>query len=246
MAALARISRRRRHVTEGDDGFSLTEMLSTLVIMGVLTAIVSTMFITSLKATQSNAGRLEQQNSGRTAMESLSRIIRGAVLPSSLGTCSTTCSSGAAAFIQGNATSMSFYTDVDNSNNAYGPSQVTLSVSAGGVLTQTTQQADPGSASVGYTWTTCTYLAAGCSKRVVVLAQGVVTTGNLFTYYTFGSTTPITGTLSAPQLANVDAVDIYLQIKLTSSAKAATSTFVQRVSLPNVDTLIEATATPGP
>jgi hypothetical protein len=37
-----------------------------------------------------------------------------------------------------------------------------------------------------------------------------------------------------------------MKIKLTSSAKAASSTFVQRVSLPNVDTVIEATDTASP
>jgi prepilin-type N-terminal cleavage/methylation domain-containing protein len=239
---------RKSRAHRDDDGFSLAELLSTLVIMGVLTTIVSTMFITSLKASQSNAGRLEQQNWGRTAMESMSRVIRTAVLPSSLAACS--CGS-AVAFISGTPNSMSFYADIDNANNTIGPSQVTISVdTVTGDLVQMTQPPDAGSGASagGYTWTACTYQAAGCLKRGKLLAKGVlapVTAPYLFTYYLHGDPTPY-GTVTALQLGNVDAVDILMKIKLTSSAKAASSTFVQRVSLPNVDTVIEATDTASP
>jgi hypothetical protein len=100
----------------------------------------------------------------------------------------------------------------------------------------------------GYTWTACTYQAVGCSKRGKLLAKGVIaplTAPYLFTYYLHGDTTPY-GTVSLADLGNVDAVDILMKIKLTSSAKAASSTFLQRVSLPNVDTVIEATDTASP
>jgi hypothetical protein len=80
---------------------------------------------------------------------------------------------------------------------------------------------------------------------VTLLAKGVMTSPNLFTYYLFGSTTPFVGTLSGTQLANVDAVDIVLKVDLPN-AKVAPTTYVQRVSLPNVDTVIESTATPSP
>jgi prepilin-type N-terminal cleavage/methylation domain-containing protein len=239
---------RRSRARRDDDGFSLAEMLSTLVIMGVLTTIVSTMFITSMKATQSNAGRLDQQNSGRTAMEAMTRVIRTAVLPNSLAACSC---GYAVAFLAGTPTSMSFYADVDNSGNTVGPSQVTLSVNtATGDLVQITQPPDAGSglSAGGYTWTPCTYRAVGCSKRGKLLAKGVAapaTAPYLFTYYLHGDLTPY-GTVNATDLGNVDAVDILMKIKLTSSAKAASSTFVQRVSLPNVDTVIEATDTASP
>ena len=80
-----------------------------------------------------------------------------------------------------------------------------------------------------------------------MLATGVVTSGaNLFTYYSFGSQTPITGVLTAQQLANVDAVDLVLSTAPTGgSVSKAPVTFVQRVALPNVDTVIEASQSPG-
>ena len=178
-------------------------------------------------------------------MESMSRLLRTAVLPSSLATC-TSCGAQAA-FIQGSAFKVAFYANIDNGGNTVGPSQVVFSVDASGTLTQTVQPPDPGSASVGYTWTPCTIGATGCQLRQTVLATGVQTTGQpLFTYYAFGSQTPMTGTLTAAQLSNVDAVDILLTSTLSASTGATGPvTFVQRISLPNVDTVIEATQSPG-
>jgi hypothetical protein len=166
-------------------------------------------------------------------------------LPSSLASC-TDCGASAA-FIQGSPFKVAFYANIDNDDNAIGPSQVVFSVDASGKLIQTVQPADPGSASAGYTWTPCTLGAPGCRLRQTVLATGVQTGGQaLFTYYAFGSQTPMAGTLTAAQLQYVDAVDIELTSNMVAGiGRAAPVTFVQRVSLPNVDTVIEATQSPG-
>jgi prepilin-type N-terminal cleavage/methylation domain-containing protein len=234
------LSRHRRN----DAGFTLAELLVSMLVLGILLTAVSGLFFANLKSTQTTSVRLKQTNQARTAMESISRILRTAVLPSSLASC-TNCGA-TAAFIQGSASKVSFYANIDNGGNVVGPSQVVFDVDAAGTLTQTVQPPDPGSAAVGYTWTTCTVGAPGCLMRRTVLATGVQTSGQpVFTYYAFGSQTPMSGDLTATQLANVDAVDIQVTTKLPGASGAGPVTFVQRVSLPNVDTVIEATQSPG-
>jgi prepilin-type N-terminal cleavage/methylation domain-containing protein len=238
---MMRIVRRLRRTSgRGEDGFSLVEMLSTMVVMGVLTSIVSTMLITSVKATHDNSIRIDQINSGRIAMESMTRVIRTAVLPASLASCASACGA-TTAFITATPTTMSFYADVDNAANAIGPSQIIINLDAAGNLTESVQRPDPGSATTGYTWNNASL------KRVNLLAKGVQSAAgaNLFTYYLFGSSTPFAGSVTGTNLANVDAVDILLKVDLPN-AKVAPTTYVQRVSLPNVDTVIESTASPSP
>lgn len=237
---LLREARARR-----DAGFTLAELLVTMLVLGILMTAVSALFIADLKSTKTTAVRLKQTNQGRIAMESMSRIMRTAVLPSSLASC-TNCGA-TAAFIQGSPFKVAFYANIDNGDNAVGPSQVVFYVDASGNLIQTVQPADAGSASIGYTWTSCALGAVGCSLRQTVLATGVQTGGQaLFTYYAFGSTTPLAGSLNVAQLQYVDAVDIELTSNMAAGiGRAAPVTFVQRVSLPNVDTVIEATQSPG-
>src|SRR5690348_16728808 len=167
MSRLLRSFRAARART--DAGFTLAELLSVMVIMGVLGTAVSTLFISSIKTTQSTSTRLDQANAGRIAMDTITRVLRTAVMPASLASCSPSCGSQAA-FIQGSAYKVAFYADIDNPDNAVGPSQVTFSVDASGNLIETVQPADAGSAATGYTWTPCTYRAPGCSLRQSLLA----------------------------------------------------------------------------
>jgi prepilin-type N-terminal cleavage/methylation domain-containing protein len=234
---MAIIHRIRQRAGRSDDGLTLVEMLSTLVIMGVLTSIVSAMFITSVRAMHDNNIRLDQINTGRTAMDTITRVVRTSVLPSSLASCAGACSSGNTAFLQATPTSMSFYADIDNTNNTVGPTQVAIWIDAAGNLFESTQRPDPGSAPTGYAWTIASL------KHTILLAKGVQST-NLFTYYQFGSTVKYT-TVTGTALANVDAVDIVLKVDLPNT-KAGATTYVQRVSLPNVDTIIQATASASP
>jgi prepilin-type N-terminal cleavage/methylation domain-containing protein len=231
------LRRVRLRAARNDDGLTLVEMLSTLVIMGVLTSIISAMFITSVRAMHDNNIRLDQINTGRTAMDTMTRVIRTSVLPSSLASCAGACSGTGAAFLTATPTKMSFYADIDNSNNVVGPTQVAIWVDASGNLLESLQRPDPGSAVTGYTWTTPSLM------HTVLLAKGVQTT-NLFTYYLFGSAAPYT-TVTGTPLASVDAVDIVLKVDLPNT-KASATTYVQRVSLPNVDTIIESTASASP
>ncbi len=234
----------QRQSRNRDGGFTLAEVLVAMLTLGILLTAVSALFFANLKSTQTTSVRVKQTNQTRLAMESMSRILRTAVLPSSLASC-TNCGA-TTAFIQGSAFRVAFYANIDNGSNAVGPSQVVFAVDANGTLTQTVQPPDPGSASVGYTWTTCTLGAPGCSLRQTVLATGVRMSGDpLFTYYAFGSQTPMTGTLTATQLSNVDAVDIELSTELQGGRTSAPVTLIQRVALPNVDTVIEATQSPG-
>jgi prepilin-type N-terminal cleavage/methylation domain-containing protein len=237
-----------RRAKDRESGFSLAEVLVVMLVMGILGTAVSALFITSIRATTATSKRLDQSNAGRTAMDTITRALRTAVLPSSLANCPVTqptCGS-TDAFIQGGPFLVQFYADIDNPNNTIGPSQVTFSVDANGNLLETLQPPDPGSATTGYTWTACVYKAPGCSLRENLLATNVVTTGkSLFTYYVYGSTTPVTGNLSGSQLRNVDSVDVILNVTSKNSKTIAPTTYVNRVALPNVDTVVQASISAG-
>ena len=231
------LPRSLRRKSSSEAGFSLAELLSTVVILGVLTSVVAAMFITSVQAMHDNTVRLDQVNTGRTAMETMTRVLRTSVLPSSLVSCGATCTADTA-FLTASQRTVSFYADIDNPGNSVGPSRVTIAVDSSGNLTESIQPPDPGSAATGYTWNTASLM------RSKLLAQGVSTTANLFTYYLYGSTTPYT-TVTGTPLQDVDAIDILLKVGLPGTQATPTTT-VERVSLPNVDTIIESSATPSP
>ena len=85
----------RRRLALGDSGFTLSELLVTMLALGILMTAVSALFLANLKSTETTSARLKETNQGRVAMESMSRLLRTAVLPSSLATC-TSCGAQAA------------------------------------------------------------------------------------------------------------------------------------------------------
>ena len=167
---------RTRH---SDGGYTLVELVVVIFVLGIVLAGVQTTLIMTQKTVSQNAQRLDQNAQAKTAMDSMSRILRTAVLPSQLNATGTTGT--AAAFIQGTATSVQFYADLNNDANTIGPSRVTYVISSG-VLTETIQA--PNAHAVGdYNYQYCTP-GPGCNTVVSrVLARNVQTANPLFTYY---------------------------------------------------------------
>jgi hypothetical protein len=174
----------------------------------------------------------------------MTRALRTAVVPVQLS--DGACGSCTNAFISGGPFSVSFYADIDNPGNTVGPSQVVFAVDAAGHLTETIQPPDPSSVASGnFSWTgtnvpTCTPGAAGCLKRRMGLADGVQQNPAkpLFSYYPYGSNTPLTGTLDADQLKNVDAIDVVLSVKLPTKNVVVPTQYVERIALSNVDVYV--------
>lgn len=234
-----------------EDGLTLIEMIVSMVIMSVVLAAVSTIFMATTKAVNANRHRMLQANDGRVAIESVSRALRQAVLPSQdvgNGTCVSVGGGGIclSAFIQGTPTSLQFYSNIDNpvlhatsGTNNSGPRKVSYSVDSSNRLIQLIQQPDTHRwDDYNWTYSSCATVPANC--RTIVLATDIAQVGSraLFTYYQ--DSTKLTGSsFDADALKKVNGIDIELSVQQNGgSSGSAPTTYIQRVALQNVDTYI--------
>jgi prepilin-type N-terminal cleavage/methylation domain-containing protein len=234
-----------RRIRRTDDGVTLTELLVTMVVLGILVSATVLMVSASMRVSSGNKERLDQSNSASIAMQRVSRTLRTAVLQSQLTTTCTLAICTESAFLKGTRTSVQFYADVDNPKNSVGPSRVTYDIT-GGVLTETVQKPDsPTPDAAGYHY--CTP-GPGCAIRTTVLATDVQTTGPVFSFYTAAD--PVnaivltTGQqLTAAQLKAVDSIDVSLVVQRAGGANVAGASMIQRVALPNADSVVRTDGT---
>ena len=218
----------------------MVEMMVVVLILGVVLAAVQTTLVMTQKSVAQSGQRITETLQAKTAIDSITKVLRTAVLPSQLnGTGST---STAAAFIQGTKNSVQFYANINNDANITGPSQVTYSVASDGTLTETIQP--PDAHAVGnYNYTYCTP-SATCVVKSRVLAKGVSTTVTMFTYYTKSGASITDPILTASDLSSVDSIDVVVQVKAAATQAVLSTTLTERVTLPNADSVAQATSTP--
>ena len=235
--------RGRLHRGGGDQsGFTLIEMVVVISILGVVLAMVQTMSVMAFKDVGTNATRLDQAQQAKSGIESMSKVLRTAVLPSQLlGSC-TLCD--LSAFLQGTTNSVSFYANVFNPNNTIGPSKASYTVDPAdpkGKLVEVIQPPDAHLVTdTNYQY--CVASASTCTTdKTRVVAYGVTGLSTLFTYYDKNGGV-LTPPLDATELTQVDSMDIVLTIKRTATTKSTTLT--QRVTLPNADSVVDDTTTP--
>lgn len=226
----------------GDRGLTLVETSVTMLILGFVSTAVMVLITGAQRMTAENDQRLDQINTGRVAIEAMSRNLRAAIMPSQLGlTCpSTDPTCAPAAFVSGTATSVQFYANVDNVDNAIGPSKISYVLSAG-QLVERIQRPDPrppGST----TFTYCTPAPTTCPVRERVVARGVQTSSPVFTYYTASGSPMTATTLTADDLSRVDSIEMSVTVA-NGAAGVKPTTFLQRVSLPNADTVVRTDGT---
>jgi prepilin-type N-terminal cleavage/methylation domain-containing protein len=226
-AAVSRLSRVRR--LPSDRGFTLVEMLAVISILGVVLAVAFGALISSQKTVRGNANRLDQVQQGKTAMESMSKSIRTAVLPSAVGGANT----DVAAFLQADWNKVSFYGNLNNQANAFGPSKVSYVLNSNGTLVETIQPSTGKNAAGAYVY--CTVGAPGCQVKTRTVARNVVYDPSkpLFVYYSQAQPNGMTVPIDANALRAVNSIDIQVSVKAGREVPA--STVVTRVSLPNVN-----------
>ena len=234
-----------RRLRDADDGISLAELTVTMVVMGILVSATVLMVTASMRVSSATKERLDQSNSGTIAMQRVSRTLRTAVLQSQLTTSCTLSICTESAFLKGTPTSVKFYADVDNPKNTIGPSRVTYDVTAG-VLTETLQKPDsPTPDAAGYHYCTS---GSTCVIRTTVLATDVVATSAVFSFYNAADPTnaialAMGAQLSAAQLKSVDSIDVSLIVQRAGGANVAGASLVQRVALPNADSVVRTDGT---
>ncbi len=221
-----------------DEGLTLTELLVTMVIMGVLVSASAALYISALRTSTGTKSRLDEVNDGRIAFSAMSRTLRTAILPSQLF---DAASAESAAFIEASPLSMKFYANVDNPNNSIGPTRLSYTVTAAKELVETKQI--PNQPVINNKYVYCDPAVVGCVVQRKILARGVDPTKTIFTYYddlgfllTGGGSG---GVLSQTQMENIDALDISLVVEQPGSGGDGT-TYVSRIALPNHDAVIRS------
>lgn len=232
----------------GDEGLSLTELLVSMLILGILVAATATVSIGFMRSNAQTISRQDQVDAARTAVESIGRSLRTAVMPNQLAeACTPACNQDA--FIAGQDFSVQFYANIDNPDNSVGPSQVTYTVSATGTLVQRVQVPDPHAGSdTNYVYCDATLATAtvDCKSRVTTrtLARGVqVVTGKpVFAYYDGGGVQlvpPAAGSLPLADLARVLSVDVVVSVQAPNATRAKPTTYIAHITLPNAQSVPE-------
>jgi prepilin-type N-terminal cleavage/methylation domain-containing protein len=238
--------RHRLRAARGEHGFTLIEMLTVVFLLGIIIAVSMGELAGAQGTTRNNAYRVDQTQQAKAAIETMSKELRTAVLPSQiLGSCSG-CSQ--AAFLSANWNSVQFYANVDNPSNTVGPSQVsyTLQGSASPYALVEVIRPPDAHAATDYNYQyTCTNGVGSCHVYTRTIASSVVAsaTNPLFAYYDYSGnllTVPITG---AANLANVDSVSLSLTVQ--ANPRQQGSTVLTHVTLPNADALVQSTASPS-
>jgi prepilin-type N-terminal cleavage/methylation domain-containing protein len=227
---------RRRARRSLDDGFTLTELVVVMFILGVVLAVVQTTMVMTSRTVSDNNLRVSQTEQARAAMDAMSRSLRTAVLPAQLGGTCSACN--VAAFVQATSTSVQFYADVDNDQNLVGPSRVTYVVTASGDLTETVQPPDA-HAPDNRSYTYCAP-GPGCPVVSRVLARNVQATSPVFAYYDRTGAALAVVPLTAAELAAVDSVDLVLTVRGARTQHVNPVTVTERVTLPNADAVAPA------
>jgi prepilin-type N-terminal cleavage/methylation domain-containing protein len=225
---------RMRAWRRSDAGLTLTEMLVSMMIMGILIAAVATLYLGSLRSSTGTRARLEEVNDGRIAVSAMTRSLRTAILPSQLYDAAAV---DQAAFIEASPFEMRFYANIDNPDNTIGPTRVTYTVNANGDLMETKQR--PNQPIVDNRFIYCDPASPTCAVDQRVLARGVDPAASIFTYYdALGLPFPA-AELTQEQMENIDAVDIVLTVEQAGSGGNG-STYVSRIALPNHDAVIRS------
>ena len=236
---------RFRSVRGDDAGVTLVELTVTMLVLASLVSMLVLMVTAGQRVSLGVKERMDQSNSSSLAMERMSRNLRTAVLQSQLTTVCTLSVCTDSAFLQGGPTSVQFYADVDNPNNSIGPSRVTYTVTNGNLI-ETLQKPDsPNPDASGYHY--CTG-GNGCVIRTQTLATNVQTTDPVFSYYSSAApnVAMVMGTgnvLTAAQLKLVDSIDVNIQVLVPGGANVGGATMIQRVALPNADSVVRTDGT---
>lgn len=244
---VTRLVRRARAVPGDDRGVTLVELMVTMVVTALVAALTAALVIGVQQTNRENVTRQDQVDEARVAVRSMSKTLRAAVTPSQLATnCLEGAGCASGAFTQASGTGVQFYSNLDNPGNRVGPSRVTYSLTTtgprSGELVETIQVPDsaaPGS--LGYTY--CTG-GAGCAAKIStrVLARGVQSSAPVLRYFdTAGSAIPLgAGTsLTAEQLRSVLSVELTVSVQAPGSSAAEPTTYIQRILLPNAQSLIK-------
>lgn len=201
---------------EGDRGVSLVELAVAMAVGSVLLLALGTVLAGTLRGSVAATERVTSSAELRTALDTMARRLRLAVLPVGQP----------AAFTSATSTSVSFYANLvppgstgcpavapETGTVACPPSRVEYAV-AGECLWET-RTTPTGTAATGWSWDT----TSGAVQSTTCLArQQVDTSAPLFTYYATSDISAVPLTLPVADLAAVQSVAIDLGLRARASS----------------------------
>ena len=236
---------RRRRPGPLDEGTTLVELLVVIGLLGILTSILSATAILGVRSVDGVQTGLDNATSSEVAMETITKLLRTAVLPGQLGSTCSGCSDNAV--ISASDKKVAFYANLDNTSQ--GPRRVTIEVvrdseanNGTGVLV-VTQQAPTVAADGSYSY--CNPVSSGCPVSVRKVARGLVwPSPQVFTYVTFAGSSVAGSAVPSATLPQISSVDVYLEARSKTAARYTTAAAFQRVRLPNAEINARETTTP--
>ena len=202
--------------TRDERGSSILELMTTVVLIGIVMAAVMAGTFSVQKAITGTDLRLQNLDQARTLMASLTKDVRTAVR----------LTAGTSPFTVADANHAVFYANLSTTS---APKLVDLSIDAQSRLIEKVWTADAASSSPNYTYT-------GAS---VVRLVGRYVANNAATplfVYLDANGNPLPNTpLNATDLLAVKAVQVQLVVKKTTLAQLNATTLINRVRLANLD-----------
>ncbi len=204
-----------RRAARGETGITLVELLTTIMILGIVLATIYSGLLSGQDTVMGVNERLRNLDEARVLVNVVTKDVRTAVR----------LTSGSSPFITADRNEAVFYANLDTTG---APKKVRIYVDGEDQLLEQVWDPDVGSVAPDYTYTG--------SPSVRFVGQYVANeTTPVFTYLD-DDDNPLTATpLSATDRLAIKAVRVTLEIKRTSSYNDATTTVVNRVRLPNLD-----------
>ncbi len=181
------------------EGFTLVEMLVVVLIAGIIAAAILGVYLSVFRTTADQSARMQNQDSARTAVYSMSRLIRSACSSES------NLTSLSDSLVIASAQELVFFADIDGDNEA---ERVRLYLDANSLRMQSAEpdiEDSPPSYPAGY------------DSDGIVIMDGVRNgAGAIFTYYGCDETSTSLYTIANPNSEtlrrSVVAVDITLKV----------------------------------
>ncbi len=220
---MSRVVARLRVHAKADDGFSLTELLVTIMIMGIVMTIVGSMFINVARITANSNSTTTKSSVAANLMDAMSKVIR---------TAANNPVSGQEipdpAVVAATANSLTLYSFVDTSALAPKPTKVRLSIDAKGNVVEERWAAS--TSAQGY-WT------FPGSPTVRTLGGPVITTStSLFTYLDASNTVITAGTAGMSATDRKRVASIRVTITIANSLTTGDDAIVidNTIGMPNL------------
>lgn len=241
--------RRRAERTQRDAGITLTELMVTIAITGIVTLATVALTIGMARTNAENISRQDQIDVARSSVERMSKTLRTAVKPSQLH---RTCVGCEEAFLVGQANQVRFFANLDNPDNSIGPSRITYAVTteADGTMVlvekvQTPDSERPGPSGYVYCNAEATGASSACKDHLTtrILARGLVLDGPLFTYRGPDGLEMVPGGsgLTVDQLQKIMSIEVTITVQTPNVTTAQPTTYIQRILLPNSHAVLRVT-----